>query len=77
MKYNVFGVPAYASRSSRLAPAISAHGADPDASTAIFNAYAEAGENFIDTADVYQFGQSEEFLGSPLEGRRENFVLAA
>ncbi|MQU42043.1 aldo/keto reductase, partial [Pseudomonas helleri] len=50
--------------------------ADPDVSTAIFDAYAEAGGNFIDSADVYQFGQSEELLGTLLEGRRENFVLA-
>lgn len=52
------------------------HGADPDTSKAIFNAYAEAGGNFIDTADVYQFGQSEEQIGSLLEGRREDFVIA-
>lgn len=52
------------------------HGADPETSKAIFNAYAEAGGNFIDTADVYQFGQSELLLGSLLDGRREDFVLA-
>ena len=52
------------------------YGADPDESAAIFNAYAEAGGNFIDSADVYQFGQSEELLGTLLHGRRENFVLA-
>ena len=52
------------------------HGADARESEAIFNAYAEAGGNFIDTADIYQFGQSEEILGSLLAGRRENFVLA-
>lgn len=52
------------------------YGADPDVSTAIFNAYAEAGGNFIDGADIYQFGQSEELLGPLLKGRRENFVLA-
>lgn len=52
------------------------YGADPDTSQAIFNAYAEAGGNFIDTADVYQFGQSEALLGTLLEGRREDFVLA-
>ena len=52
------------------------HGADPDTSKAIFNAYAEAGGNFIDTADVYQFGQSEEQIGILLEGRREDFVIA-
>ncbi|HET9535246.1 MAG TPA: aldo/keto reductase [Mesorhizobium sp.] len=48
----------------------------PDTSKAVFNAYAEAGGNFIDTADIYQFGQSEELLSSMLQGRRENFVLA-
>ncbi|WP_147461197.1 aldo/keto reductase, partial [Pseudomonas savastanoi] len=52
------------------------YGADPVASKAIFNAYAEAGGNFIDTADIYQFGQSEELLGTLLEGRRDDFVLA-
>ncbi|MDM0087983.1 MULTISPECIES: aldo/keto reductase [unclassified Variovorax] len=52
------------------------YGADPDVSKAVFNAYAEAGGNFIDSADVYQFGQSEEALGALLEGRREDFVLA-
>lgn len=52
------------------------HGADDDVSRAVFNAYAEAGGNFIDAADVYQFGQSEELLGSLLQGRREDFVLA-
>lgn len=52
------------------------HGADPDAAEAVFNAYGEAGGNFVDTADVYQFGQAEELLGKLLQGRREDFVLA-
>jgi aryl-alcohol dehydrogenase-like predicted oxidoreductase len=52
------------------------HGADADDSAAMFDAYAEAGGNFIDTADVYQFGQSEEILGNLLQGRREDFLLA-
>ncbi|MBA0217296.1 aldo/keto reductase [Pectobacterium brasiliense] len=52
------------------------HGADPEVAEAIFNGYAEAGGNFIDTADIYQFGQSEAFLGKLLKGRREDFVLA-
>ncbi|MDL2189170.1 aldo/keto reductase [Pseudomonas sp. ChxA] len=52
------------------------YGADPDSSAEIFNAYAEAGGNFVDTADIYQFGQSEELLGTLLEGRRDDFVLA-
>lgn len=52
------------------------YGADPDVAESIFNAYADAGGNFIDTADIYQFGQSEELLGRLLKGRREDFVLA-
>jgi aryl-alcohol dehydrogenase-like predicted oxidoreductase len=52
------------------------YGASAEDSKAIFNAYAEAGGNFIDTADIYQFGQSEEILGDLLQGRREEFVLA-
>lgn len=52
------------------------HGADADTAAAIFNTYAEAGGNFIDTADVYQFGQSEQILGALLSGRRNDFVLA-
>jgi aryl-alcohol dehydrogenase-like predicted oxidoreductase len=52
------------------------HGAEPDEAGRIFNAYAEAGGNFIDTANGYQFGQSEEILGDLLIGRRDDFVLA-
>ena len=52
------------------------YGADPDGAGEVLDAYADAGGNFIDTADVYQFGQSEELLGTLLQGRRENFVLA-
>jgi len=42
------------------------YGVDPAASTEVFNAYADAGGNFVDTADIYQFGQSEELLGTLL-----------
>ena len=52
------------------------HGAEPDEARRIFDAYADAGGNFIDTANGYQFGQSEEILGDLLAGRRDNFVLA-
>ena len=52
------------------------YGAEPDAARAIFDAYVDAGGNFIDTADVYQFGQSEEIVGKLLDGRRDDFVLA-
>lgn len=53
------------------------HGAEGGESEAIFNAYAEAGGNFIDTADIYQFGQSEEQVGALLQGRREDFILSS
>lgn len=53
------------------------HGAEPAEARAIFNGYAEAGGNFIDTSDSYQFGQSEEILGDLLAGRRDEFVLAS
>lgn len=39
------------------------HGTEP--ARKILDAYAEPGGNFIDTADVYQFGQSEEILDVP------------
>jgi len=36
----------------------------------------DAGVNFIDTADVYDFGVSEEIVGRALQGRRDSVVLA-
>jgi aryl-alcohol dehydrogenase-like predicted oxidoreductase len=33
--------------------------------------------NFFDTANVYQTGKSEEFLGAALKGRRDRVVLAS
>jgi aryl-alcohol dehydrogenase-like predicted oxidoreductase len=52
------------------------YGADEDASAAIVDRFAEAGGTFIDTAASYQVGQSEEFLGRILAGRRDEFTLA-
>jgi aryl-alcohol dehydrogenase-like predicted oxidoreductase len=36
----------------------------------------DLGVNFLDTADMYGFGQNEELIGSVLESRREDVVLA-
>src|SRR6058998_3749962 len=36
----------------------------------------DLGVNFIDTADVYGWGHSEEILGEALEGRRDDGYLA-
>lgn len=43
---------------------------------AILDAAEELGVNFIDTADVYQEGRSEETLGAALKGRWDRFVVA-
>ncbi|WP_310393862.1 aldo/keto reductase [Hymenobacter sp.] len=53
-------------------------GSADDVSQAVFNAYVDAGGNFIDTADVYAGGQSEEMLGGYVAGRqlRDQLVLA-
>ena len=53
-------------------------GVGEDASRAIFDAYIEAGGNFVDTADVYSGGRSEEMLGGFIaeRGLRDQVVLA-
>lgn len=47
-------------------------------STAIINRALEAGINFIDTADMYQLGESERIVGQALKGsgRRQQVFLA-
>jgi aryl-alcohol dehydrogenase-like predicted oxidoreductase len=49
---------------------------DHDDSTRIIHAALEAGVNFVDTADVYSAGESEEIVGKALRGRRDDVVLA-
>jgi aryl-alcohol dehydrogenase-like predicted oxidoreductase len=49
---------------------------DHDESIRIIHAALDAGINFIDTADVYSRGESEEIVGEALKGRRDNVVLA-
>ncbi|NUP66748.1 MAG: aldo/keto reductase [Nonomuraea sp.] len=44
--------------------------------TAIVDAALEAGINFIDTADMYSNGESEEIVGRAIAGRRDDIVLA-
>jgi aryl-alcohol dehydrogenase-like predicted oxidoreductase len=51
--------------------------ADHDDSIRIIHRALDAGINFIDTADVYSRGESEEIVGKALEGgRRDHVVLA-
>src|SRR3954449_3910744 len=49
---------------------------DHDESIRIIQAALDAGINFIDTADVYSRGESEEIVGKALKGKRDNIVLA-
>jgi aryl-alcohol dehydrogenase-like predicted oxidoreductase len=47
-----------------------------DDSLKIIHRALDAGINFIDTADVYSAGESEEIVGKALAGRRDKVVLA-
>jgi aryl-alcohol dehydrogenase-like predicted oxidoreductase len=51
-------------------------GASKDESRRIFNAFVEAGGNFIDTANVYTDGSSEKIVGELIASDRERFVVA-
>src|SRR5436190_474075 len=49
---------------------------DHDESIAVIHAALDAGINFVDTADVYSAGESEEIVAKALAGRRDDVVLA-
>ena len=49
---------------------------DHEDSIRIIHRALDAGINFVDTADVYSAGESEEIVGKALKGRRDDVVLA-
>jgi aryl-alcohol dehydrogenase-like predicted oxidoreductase len=51
-------------------------GTPKDESRKVYNAFREAGGNFIDTANLYTQGTSERILGELLAGHRDEVVLA-
>src|SRR5580692_10861144 len=51
-------------------------GSSKDESRKVYDAFLEAGGNFIDTANVYTNGTSEKFLSDFMRGHRERIVLA-
>jgi aryl-alcohol dehydrogenase-like predicted oxidoreductase len=51
-------------------------GASKDESRRIFDAFASAGGNFLDTANNYTDGTSERFVGEFISADRDHFVLA-
>jgi aryl-alcohol dehydrogenase-like predicted oxidoreductase len=63
---------------SRVALGAMSFGGDSDEETAgqIWRAAREAGINFIDTADVYNEGRSEQIVGRLMKGERDELVLA-
>ena len=82
MRYKIFGkhtglrVSELVLGTANFGVAWGGHGANPDEARRIFDTYASAGGNFIDTANGYQDGQSEQFVGDLLTGRRDEFVLS-
>ena len=49
---------------------------DHDDSIRIIHRALDAGINFVDSADIYSAGESEEIVGKALKGRRDDVVLA-
>ncbi|PWH15559.1 MAG: aldo/keto reductase [Ardenticatenia bacterium] len=49
---------------------------DEETSLRMIERFIEAGGNFIDTADIYSAGRSEEIVGKALKGRRHDFIIA-
>jgi aryl-alcohol dehydrogenase-like predicted oxidoreductase len=49
---------------------------DTSATKRVVDAALDAGVNFLDTADIYGEGRSEEFLGQALKGRWNRVVIA-
>ncbi|NEE20969.1 aldo/keto reductase, partial [Streptomyces sp. SID7499] len=66
-------------RVSELCLGAMTFGQDTDEATAhrILDAFTEAGGTFVDTADVYHRGVSEEIVGRWLKGRRRDDLVIA
>ncbi|MCA7014746.1 aldo/keto reductase [Dickeya dadantii] len=52
------------------------YGSEKEEAKQVFDRYTDAGGNFIDTADAYQFGQSEQMVGEFIAADRDHFVVA-
>ena len=49
---------------------------DDDRALSVIDTASDRGINFIDTADMYNDGRSEEVVGRGIHGRRQEFVIA-
>jgi aryl-alcohol dehydrogenase-like predicted oxidoreductase len=52
------------------------YGTEPAEARRIFDAYVEAGGNFLDTSDSYEYGESESLLGDFVKAQRDDLVIA-
>jgi aryl-alcohol dehydrogenase-like predicted oxidoreductase len=80
MEYTTLGASGLQVSRPCLGAMMFGHG--PDAPTSepdsrrIIDAYLETGGNFIDTANIYTGGESEEVVGRAIKDRRDDVVLA-
>ncbi|QGV77960.1 aldo/keto reductase [Streptomyces ficellus] len=77
MRYTLLGRTGLRVSELALGAMTMGHDAGGDVNRRILDAYADAGGNVVDTADVYGGGASEEVVGTLLQGRRDRFVLAS
>ncbi len=82
MKYKLFGTTTGLYLSEMVLGAAmfgtgSGYGASPEEARTIFEGYAEAGGNFIDTSDQYQLGESERLIGEFIAPNRNDFVISS
>ncbi|MET3879285.1 aldo/keto reductase [Chitinophaga sp. OAE865] len=81
MKYKIFGANSglYASELILGGAMFGAtgYGAGKEEAKSILACYADAGGNFIDTADVYKYGASEEVIGEFIAANRNNFIISS
>jgi aryl-alcohol dehydrogenase-like predicted oxidoreductase len=80
MEYTTLGASGLQVSRPCLGAMMFGHGRDaptsePD-SRRIIDAYLETGGNFIDTANIYTGGESEEVVGRAIKDRRDDVVLA-
>lgn len=77
MEYRVVGRTGVKVSSLCLGTMTFGGAADEQESARMFAQCLEAGVNFIDTADVYNAGHTEEIVGRLIEGRRDELVIVS
>ncbi|MCK7554958.1 aldo/keto reductase [Chitinophaga sedimenti] len=81
MKYKLFGTQTGLQASEIILGAASlgqrrGYGAVAEDIPGILGAYTDAGGNFIDLADQYQFGEAEEIVGRFIASNRQDFIIS-